>query len=82
LNRPVSSIAGMAHILMAVLAKRYISLFDNQFHALGSIILMQGVSWFMQVVVGHWILEKNQPSMTKKLTFNSIVLSVLLAWDK
>jgi uncharacterized membrane protein YGL010W len=39
------------------------------------------VSWFIQVFIGHYYFEKNSPAMTKKLTLNSIILSVLLSWD-
>lgn len=39
------------------------------------------ISWFLQICIGHFYFEKNYPSMTKKLTFNSIILSVLLSLD-
>jgi hypothetical protein len=35
----------------------------------------------MQVGVGHWLIERNQPGMADQLTANSVVLSVLLAVD-
>ena len=44
-------------------------------------LLLQVMAWFLQVCVGHHLLEQNQPAMTKKLTVNSIALSLLLAWD-
>ena len=44
-------------------------------------LVLQFTAWFLQVYIGHSILEQNHPSMMKKLTINSIVLSLLLAWD-
>jgi uncharacterized membrane protein YGL010W len=38
-------------------------------------------SWLLQVPVGHWQIERNQPSMATQLTLNSVLLSVSLAWD-
>lgn len=51
---------------------------------LGSIaaaLAMWSVAWAVQVPVGHWLLEGNQPGMATQLTANSIVLSVAMAWD-
>lgn len=45
------------------------------------VFLLQVAAWSMQIFVGHYIFEKNQPSMASRLTFNSIILSVLLAWE-
>lgn len=36
-------------------------------------------AWFCQIVIGHLLIEKNLPAMTRKLTLNSICLSVLLS---
>jgi uncharacterized membrane protein YGL010W len=44
-------------------------------------ILTQLVSWGLQVGIGHWLIERNQPGMADQLTANSIVLCVLLAVD-
>mmetsp|Transcript_3567 Transcript_3567/g.12822 ORF Transcript_3567/g.12822 Transcript_3567/m.12822 type:complete len:156 (-) Transcript_3567:212-679(-) len=38
------------------------------------------VSWVMQIVVGHGLLEKKKPAMATQLSLNSVVLSVLMAW--
>jgi uncharacterized membrane protein YGL010W len=46
-----------------------------------SILLIQAFSWFVQVFIGHRIFEGNLPAMTKKLSFNSVILSMLLSWD-
>jgi uncharacterized membrane protein YGL010W len=42
---------------------------------------MQLGAWTLQVGVGHHMFEKKSPAMTDKLTLNSIILSVILAWD-
>jgi uncharacterized membrane protein YGL010W len=46
---------------------------------LGS-VLVHATSWLLQVGVGHWLLERNSPSMATKLSANSVLLSLLLAW--
>jgi hypothetical protein len=46
----------------------------------GTLIFL-AICWFVQVGLGHFLLEGNRPNMAHHLTFNSIALSVLLAWD-
>mmetsp|Transcript_24201 Transcript_24201/g.33831 ORF Transcript_24201/g.33831 Transcript_24201/m.33831 type:complete len:158 (+) Transcript_24201:87-560(+) len=48
--------------------------------ATGCILCLYCFSWIVQVGIGHWLIEKNEPGMINKLTFNSVVLSPLLAW--
>lgn len=43
--------------------------------------VIQLFSWFVQVVIGHFLLEKNNPSMTKRLSLQSVVWSLCLAVD-
>jgi uncharacterized membrane protein YGL010W len=44
-------------------------------------VILQLFSCFIQLQIGHFYYEKNQPGMMKKLTVNSIVLSLLMAVD-
>jgi uncharacterized membrane protein YGL010W len=44
-------------------------------------IIIQLIAWFCQVNIGHFLIERNSPAMTNKLNVNSIILSLLLAWD-
>lgn len=44
-------------------------------------LVLHFVAWFSQVVIGHYMVEKNSPAMGQRLTANSVVLSFLLAWD-
>jgi uncharacterized membrane protein YGL010W len=44
-------------------------------------VVLQAISWALQVPVGHWLIEKNNPSMAKHFTLNSVVLSLLLSFD-
>jgi uncharacterized membrane protein YGL010W len=37
-------------------------------------------SWFLQVGVGHSMIEGNEPGMATALTLHAIILSPLLAW--
>lgn len=45
------------------------------------VVAVQLSSWFAQVCIGHYLIEKNQPAMATKLTLNSIFLSPMIAWD-
>lgn len=45
-----------------------------------SAVLLHLGSWFLQVGVGHSIIEGNEPGMATALTLHAIVLSPLLAW--
>jgi uncharacterized membrane protein YGL010W len=44
-------------------------------------LLVQIVAWFLQVGVGHRYFEKNTPGMLKKMSFNSVVLSLLMTFE-
>lgn len=44
-------------------------------------LMMHIIAWVAQVVIGHRMLEGNWPAMATKLSINSVVLSVILAWD-
>ena len=39
------------------------------------------LSWGVQVLVGHHLIEQNKPGMADRLTLRSIILSVPMAWD-
>ena len=38
-------------------------------------------SWCVQVFIGHYLIEKNQPGIANQLTLDSILFSVPIAWD-
>ena len=40
------------------------------------------ISWVLQVGVGHWVLEKNQPNVATidQVSFLAVLESVLIAW--
>jgi len=44
-------------------------------------VAMQAVAWVLQVCVGHWLIEGNNPAMASALTCNAVLLSPLMAWD-
>ncbi len=78
--RPTTILAAASHLVMAHVASILSSsLSKRRLIFLG--IAMHLLSWFLQVCIGHRFLEKNGPSMLTKLTLNSVILSVLLAWD-
>lgn len=43
--------------------------------------ILQIIAWFLQVCIGHFLIERNSPSMTKQLTMFSVTVSLLLAFD-
>lgn len=67
---------GSSNIAMLYLS---MSLGDEpQFVLIAALYLL---AWSMQIIVGHGYCERNAPAFTKALTLNSILLSVLLAFD-
>jgi uncharacterized membrane protein YGL010W len=44
-------------------------------------VILQCLSWIIQVGVGHSLLEKNSPSMTGKLSLLSIFISLPMSWE-
>lgn len=78
--RLITILAAASHLVMAHVATFLSSRLSKQrLIFLG--VAMHLLSWFLQVYIGHRFLEENSPSMLTKLTLNSVILSVLLAWD-
>jgi uncharacterized membrane protein YGL010W len=67
-------------LFLSYSAQKMYNVFGNYSTWLAAVIL-QLFSWFIQVQIGHFYYEKNQPGMMKKLTFNSIILSLFMAVD-
>lgn len=80
LNSNVSAACAIFQIIYAVIAEYLVSSYDT-WTAISLACVMQLVAWILQVCVGHWLLERNNPAMMTKLTLNSVVLSTLMAWD-
>jgi uncharacterized membrane protein YGL010W len=66
------------HILLAVVAQ--VAALDA-YQALVVTVALQLLSWLTQVVIGHYILEKNNPAMMTKLTTASVAWSLCLCFD-
>lgn len=74
--------AAFAQFCYGIIATKMFSHLNNViFSTILVSILMQVVSWTLQVIIGHRMIENNNPGMTTSLTFNSIILSPILAWD-
>uniref|UniRef100_A0A7S3Z7L6 Uncharacterized protein n=1 Tax=Lotharella globosa TaxID=91324 RepID=A0A7S3Z7L6_9EUKA len=71
--------ASIAQVVMAFAATR-LALLGSIRSTLLCAGTVHGISWALQVGVGHWMIEKNNPGMATQLTMNSIILSPLLAW--
>jgi len=70
---------GAAQLALASAADLVVHRFAD--HALALAAGGWTCSWLVQVGIGHWLLERNQPGMAKQLTALSIFLSVGMAWD-
>jgi uncharacterized membrane protein YGL010W len=44
-------------------------------------VALQIIAWSLQVLIGHWYLEKNSPAITQKFSVTSVIFSVMLSWD-
>ena len=46
-------------------------------------LMAWNIAWLLQVCVGHWMLEGNQPNVSnlKTVSFLAMIQSVLIAWS-
>jgi len=73
--------SALAQVTMAFCADELRNNYAGARHAWWIAVLVHALSWAGQVLLGHYWIEQNSPGMANKLTLNSIVLSVPLAWD-
>ena len=78
----ISVLSGFCHILIAIIATLIFSMNLSISITAILVIFVQMISWYIQVYIGHGIYEKSSPALTVRLTFNSIILSILLSWDQ
>ena len=69
--------SAVAIILMGYLATSLITFKGIWLYA----VVIEIIAWSLQVFVGHYFLNKNNPSMTQELSIRSMISSVLLCWD-
>ncbi len=81
LKARMGTVCAMAHLCLAWLARHIYDQMDNWKEVLCFVAAVQVGAWFVQVVVGHRLFERNLPAMATKLSLHSVVLSVLLAWE-
>ena len=74
-----SVLLGASQLSLAYGADRAVAVCGR--HAMTIAAITWACSWVVQVGIGHWMIERNQPGMTHKLSFLSVLLSVSLAWD-
>lgn len=76
----MSIITGIAHLVFAFCIDSIpIPSFPR---ILLSSFALQVTAWLPQVLLGHIYFEGNLPSMSQKLTYSSVIFSLLLAWDE
>ena len=51
-------------------------------YAYAMAFIIQIAAWIVQVRIGHQHFEKNSPGMMKKLTINSVILSLLMVFEE
>lgn len=76
----MSYFAAVAHLLFAYVAKQSCQ-YLGATNSLIAFVAIQLIAWTLQVLVGHRLFEHNLPSMATNLSVNSVLLSVLMAWD-
>lgn len=81
LGLPTTAVLAAAQLGLAAAADAVHVSLPSADARLVAALVAYACSWLLQVPVGHWLLERNQPAMATKLTLNSVVLSVALAWD-
>ena len=77
---PASNRAACTLLLLSGVAK-LVSLSMSLNNSLIISGFMQINSWFVQVMIGHKFYENNSPGMFKKISLNSIVLSLLMTFE-
>jgi uncharacterized membrane protein YGL010W len=80
LDSKLSCAAAAAQVLFALAADRTLASLGS-YGAATLAVSLQAISWTLQVGVGHWLIEKNNPAMASGLTWNAVALSTLMAWD-
>lgn len=82
LSRSMSYYAACGQIISAALSSYLCNCMQSN---ISNVTLLaasiQFACWIIQVLIGHYIFEQNSPSMSTRLTLNSVILSLLLAWD-
>ena len=82
IQRKASYFASILHLGIAFFSEKLFHYFGGKSLTILSLsIFLQLISLFMQVVIGHWLIEKNNPSMNKRLTLNSVIVSLSLAME-
>ncbi|KAG8459026.1 hypothetical protein KFE25_006571 [Diacronema lutheri] len=81
LHPPISVALGPAQLALAALVDALGAALPSTRARLAVALCAWCGSWLLQVPVGHWLLERNQPAMVTRLTLNSAILAVPLAWD-
>lgn len=77
----LAAASALTQVVMAACADELRLAYAGARHAWVAALLIHAASWAGQVLVGHYWIEQNKPGMVNKLTFNSVVLSVPMAWD-
>lgn len=73
-------LVGCIHVVISIFAISYGSS-HSLLYNIALAVSLQLFAWISQIGIGHVLIEKNSPSMTKKLTLNSIIVSLLLIAD-
>lgn len=76
-----SLFGALFHILVPHFCNSMCAMCDRMWQPIVSAVIVQILAWYFQVYVGHIMYEKNKPALTSRLTVNSILVSLLLAWD-
>jgi uncharacterized membrane protein YGL010W len=82
LPQQLAFVVGIVHVVYAMVAEVVKRRLRSSLTLIKIGLALQVVSWFLQVIVGHFCLEKNNPSFVKKFTLTGIIFSVMISWDR
>ena len=69
-------------IVTYIILRQYLA--DDSYILLLLILIVWVIAWTLQIVIGHWICEKNQPNIANKddnVSYLAMCQSVLIAWS-
>jgi uncharacterized membrane protein YGL010W len=77
---PLASYCATFHIMLSCIAEGICAQINQNMIVL-IFISCQLSAWFVQVIIGHHMIEGNNPSMATKLTLSSVLWSLCMAWE-
>lgn len=82
LSTRAAQMAGLMHFLLAYITSlAYESWMEDPGRLILWGVVLQIGAWFVQVIIGHYTIERNSPSMSGGLSLLSVIVSLALSWE-